>query len=295
MRYSAPVLLALAGALGTAAPARILRAQSKDSTSSDDESHQVPPTFATGATVGALRFAGGRTENAMSVIFLYHPLPWLKLSSAPGYGRTSLGATSSSGLTDVPFSAVAAHSFDDASWSPSIAGGLAATLARGDSAATLGLGSNTLEASAALSISPAERLSLSADVAHPVVANSGNGSVSLESSLSFGRATGNVGLSAEVGRPDSGAVLSRSLAAGVAWTLRGPLTLTLDGSHGVSGSAPTWALSIGVGTAFAGISPLSPTSALKRLNSALGKKTTVASGYAKSGAGSTSCRRRGTC
>ncbi len=199
MRISAPVLFALAGTLGTAAPARLLRAQSKDSTSSDDESHQVPPTFATGATVGTLRFAGGRTENAISVILLYHPLPWLKL---------------------------------------------------GDSAATLGMGSNTLEASAALSLSPTERLNLSADVAHPLAANSGNGSVSLESSLSFGRATGNVGLNAEVGRPDSGAVLSRSLAAGVAWTLAGPLTLTVDGSHGVSGSAPTWALSIGVGTAF---------------------------------------------
>ena len=53
-------------------------------------------------------------------------------------------------------------------------------------------------------------------------------------------------------RADSAAVLSRSLAAGLAYSLAGPLTLTVDASHGLSGGAPSWAMSIGIGTAFAG-------------------------------------------
>jgi hypothetical protein len=246
--------------------------------------------MATGVTVGAMRFAGGRTENAMSVMLLLRPLPWLKLSTSPGFGHTNFGNASSSGLTDIPFSAAAEHAFDDVTWSPSVGGKLATTYSPSDSSTSLGLGRSSFEAGAALGLSPTDRFDLSAEVTKPLTANSGNASISLESSMSFGRTTGTFGLSAEVGSADSAAVLSRSLAAGVAYSLAGPLTLTVDGSHGLSGSAPTWALSIGVGTAYAGVSPLSPTSALKRLTSALGGKTAATSGY-----GRAACRRGGTC
>ncbi|MDQ6635980.1 MAG: hypothetical protein M3Z10_14605 [Gemmatimonadota bacterium] len=297
MRHFAPSILALVLA-GSASITTPLRAQTSsharhDTTTAsddDDESKQVPPRIATGVTAGAMRFAGGRTENAMSVMLLLRPLPWLKLSTSPGFGHTSYGNASSSGLTDIPFSAAAVHAFDDVTWSPSIAGGLSTTYAPSDSSTSLGLGRSSLESVAALGLSPTDRFDLSAEATHPLTANSGNGSITLESSMSFGRTTGTLGLSAEVGSADSAAVLSRSVAAGIAYSLAGPLTLTVDGSHGLSGSAPAWALSIGVGTAYAGVSPLSPTSAFKRLKSALGGKTVATSGYSKG-----ACRRGGTC
>jgi Putative MetA-pathway of phenol degradation len=292
MRLPTLLQLAIGGAIGTATLAMPLRAQSD---TSKDESHQVPPTLASGVTVGALRFAGGRTENAMAAILLFRPVPWLRLSTAPGFAHTSLGNVSTTGLTDIPFNAAAVYGFEDATWSPSVAGGLSATVSPGDSSAAIGLGRSAVEAMAAFTVSPTDRLDVSADFAHPLTANSGNGSLSLESSMSFGRTTGSLGMSAEMGRADSAAVLSRSLAAGVAYSLSGPLTLTVDASHGLTGSAPTWALSIGIGTAFAGVSPLSPTSALRRLKNTLGSKTSGTSGYAKTSGGVSSCKRAGTC
>jgi hypothetical protein len=292
MRLPTLLQLAIGGAIGTATLAMPLRAQSDTST---DESRQVPPTLAGGVTVGSLRFAGGRTQNAMAAILLFRPVPWLRLSTTPGFARTRLGTVSTTGLTDIPFNATAVHGFEDATWSPSVAGGLSATVSPGDSTAALGLGRSAVEAMAAFTVAPTDRLDLSADFAHPLTANSGNGSLSLESSTSFGRTTGSLGMSAEMGRADSAAVLSRSLAAGVAYSLSGPLTLTVDGSHGLTGSAPTWGLSIGIGTAFAGVSPLSPTSALRRLKNTLGSRTRGTSGYARTPGGVASCKRAGTC
>ena len=295
MRPSSLFSLAMIGAFSAATLVTPLRAQSVTSSASSDESHQVPPTLATGITAGTIRFAGGRTEYAMSVLLLYRPMPWLRLSTAPGVARMSFGNTTNSGLTDIPFSAAAVHGFGDATWSPSVAGALSTTMSPGDSTAALGLGRSSVEGAAAFTVSPTDRVDLSAGVAHPLTANSGNGSLSLESSMSFGRTTGSLGISAEVGHPDSGAVLSRSLGAGFAYALSGPVTLTVDGSHGLTGSAPTWALSIGLGTAFAGISPLSPTSALKRLKNTLGSKTTATSGYSKTAGGARACKKAGTC
>jgi hypothetical protein len=246
-------------------------------------------------SAGAMGFPSGLTEQALSVTVLFRVAPWLQLSTAPGYARTSSGTTANSGLTDIPFSAVVLHGFADARWSPYVSGALSTTISPGDSTAVLGAGHNAAEGSAAFSVSPTDRLDLSADVSHPLTAHSGNGSLSLESAMSFGRATASVGLSAELGRPDSAAALSRSFAGGIAYTLSGPLTLTIDGSHVLSGGGPSWTMSVGVGTAFAGLSPLGPTSSLKRIKRVLGTKATSTSGYAKAGGSSGACKKAGTC
>ena len=283
------------GALSAATLVMPLSAQTGRSPASDEERHQGPGALATGITAGTIRFASGRTDYAMSVLLLYRPVPWLRLSTAPGIARMTFRNTTSSGLTDIPFSAAAVHGFEDVTWSPSVAAALSTSVSPGDSTAVLGLGHSSVDGAAAFTVSPTDRVDFSAGVSHPLTANSGNGSVSLESSMSFGRLTGSLGLSAEVGRPDSAAVLSRSLGSGFAYALFGPITLTVDGSHGLTESAPTWALSIGLGTAFAGVSPLSPTSALKRLKNALGSKTAATSGYSKTAGGGRACRKAGTC
>ncbi len=287
--------LAILGSLGTVAVATPLRAQSGSSAVHADERHQGPPLVATGVTLGAMRFSGGRTEHAMSVLLLVRPLSWLQLSTAPGYARTNLGTTSATGLTDIPFGAMALHSFQDVTWSPSLSGGLSSTISPGHSTAVLGLGQSAVEGSAGVGVSPTDELDLSLSGSHPLTANSGNGSLSLESASSFGRTTGSLGFSTEIGRADSAAVLSRSVAAGVAYSLSGPLTLTVDASHGLTSGAPVWTLSVGMGTAFAGVSPLGPNSALKRLKNALGAKAVSTSGYSKTASGASACKKAGTC
>lgn len=270
-----------------------LRAQSSKPTTAatEDESQERPPQFATGLGVGAMRYTGGRTTSGIAATLQYSPLTWLTFSATPGFGHTALGTTSSSGLTDMPLSAGASHSLVDLPLSPSVSGSLYTSLSFTDTTKTLGVGRNTVGAAAYLSSWVTDQLNLTVGGSHPLTANAGNGSIDLESAYSLGKATANIGLSSEVGRADSGATLARSLAGGVAFALRGPLTLTVDGSHGLTTGAPTWTLSVGLGTAFAGVSPLNASSALRRLKGVLGSNVSSTSGKGSSG----SCKGKGTC
>lgn len=261
---------------------------------STNESTERPPVFATGISAGAMRFAGGRTEQATTLVLQLQPVPWLSFSAAPGYGRTSFGSSSTTGLTEMPLSAGAMYTGNDFPWSPGIAASLSSTFAP-DSAMAVGSSQHAFEAEASVNVSPIDPVTLGLAWSHPLTTESGNPSLRIESALSLGRATGTVGVSSELGRPDSATVLSRSIAGGAAFSLVGPLTLTLDASHGISGSAPTWTFSVGIGSAFAGVSPLNATSALKRLRKTLGSNVSGTSGYANSSGGSRSCKHTGTC
>ena len=276
-------------------PLTSLRAQSSQpaaSAANQDESQERPPAFATGIGVGAMRYHGDRTSSGLAASLQYSPRTWLRISATPGFGHTALGRSSSSGLTDMPLSVGASNSLADLPLAPSISGSLYTSLSFSDTTKLLGVGRNTVGASAFLSAWATDRLNLTAGGSHPLTANAGNGSISLESAYSLGKATANAGFSSEVGRADSGATLARSLAAGVAFAVRGPLTLTIDGSHGLTTGAPTWTFSVGFGTAFAGVSPLNASSPLRRLKGVLGSNV----GSTSSGkGGSGSCKRNGTC
>lgn len=262
---------------------------------SDDESHERPPVFAAGIGVGTLHFSGGRSQSGVSATLEYSPSEWLTFSATPGFGHTSLAGVSSSGLTDLPISAGASHTLGDIPWSPSIVGSVSTSLPLADSARVLGAGRTAFGASASLSGSATDQLNLTVGASHPLSAQGGNGSIELESAYSLGKATANLGLSSEVGRADSSATLARSIAGGVAFAVAGPLTLTVDGSHGLTTGAPSWTFSVGLGTAFAGISPLDPSSPLRRLKKVFGSRLISTSGYTKGGAGSASCKKAGTC
>jgi hypothetical protein len=264
------------------------------STSSDDESHQHPPAFATGIGAGAMHFSGGRSESAISATLLYTPHPWLTFSAAPGFGRTTLGRTSSSGLTDLPLSAGVIDVFGDLPWSPSISGSLYSSVSIGDSTSAIGVGRTVFGASAAVSGWATDQLNLTAGASHPINAGGGNGSINLEAAYSLGAPMATFGFSSEVGSADSGATLARSIAGGLAIAIDGPLALTIDGSHGLTAGAPSWTFSVGLGTAFAGISPLNPSSPLRRLNKVFGSRLTSTSGY-KKGATSSGCKTAHTC
>ena len=258
-----------------------------------DESRQRPPAFSTGVTAGAMSFSGGRTQQGIAVMLQYAATPWLTLAAAPGFGHTSFGGTSTSGLTDVPLSAGAWHTLSDVPWSPTMSGSVYTTLSPSSSTSGLGIGRSTVGVSGAVSGWATSHVNLTVGASHPLSANSGNGSIELGSAYSLGKTTANLGIASEIGSADSSAVLSRSVAGGIAVAVAGPLTLTIDGSHGLTSSAPSWTLSVGLGTAFAGLSPLNPTSPIRRLNRVFGPKATSPSGFSKSGNGS--CKRTGTC
>jgi len=245
------------------------------------QSNQSSPTFSTGVTGGAMSFTAGRSEQALSVLFQFQPGSWLSLSAAPGFGRTTFGTSSSNGPTDIPLAAAAQYAEGEAPWSPIIVGSLSTLLSTGQAGSTLGVGRSSVAVGAALRVTPVDRLYLSAGASRPLTTASGNGSAEVGISRRLGRATPSLGYSAELGSPDSAATLARSLAAGVAIAVAGPLTLAVDGSHGLTSGAPKWTLSLSVGTAFAGLSPMNGASLFGRLRNAFGSRATSSSGYSK--------------
>src|SRR5258708_33576308 len=107
-----------------------------------NESQQRPPAFATGIGVGAMHYHGGRNTSGVAATLQYSPQTWLTLSATPGLGHTSLGRTSSSGLTDMPLSVGASHAVGDLPLSPSISGSLYTSLSFADTTKPLGFGRN---------------------------------------------------------------------------------------------------------------------------------------------------------
>ncbi len=57
------------------------------------------------------------------------------------------------------------------------------------------------------------------------------------------------------------------LGGGVTRRLGGRLALTMDGSVGLTAGSPKWVVSLGIGTVYAGTSPVALSAPLKRLRS----------------------------
>lgn len=242
-----------------------------------------------------MSFTGGRNEQALGLLLQFRPLPWLSLSAAPGFGRTTFGTLSSTGLTDIPLASVAQYSAANSPWSPNFFGSLSTVISAGQSGTTLGIGRTSVAAGTGISVSPVDHTYLSADASRPLTTASGNGSADFWISRSLGRATPSIGYSAEIGTADSAATLARSIAGGVAFPVDGAVSLAFDGSHGLTSGAPKWTFSVSLGTAFSGISPMSGGSLFGRLKTAFGSRATSSSGYSKKSASTQSCKRLGTC
>ena len=264
-----------------------------DSTRSLSGNRSAP--FSSGVTAGAMSFTGGRSEQAMSVLLQFRPVPWLSLSADPGFGRTTFGTLSSKGLTDIPLASAGQYSAASYPWSPAFFGSLSTVVSTGQFGSTLGVGRTSLTVGGGLSVSPVRHTYLSADASRPLTTASGNGSADVWISRSLGSATPSLGFSAEIGRADSAATLARSVAGGVAFLVADPITLAFDGSHGLTSGAPKWTFSVSLGTAFSGISPMSGGSIFGRLKNAFGSRATSSSGYSKTSGSGTSCRKLGTC
>ena len=277
-----------------AATAAAQSAQRSPSDSTSSESGSATPQFSGGVTAGAMAFAGGRNEQAFSLLLQFRPLSWLSVSAAPGFGRTTFGSLSSNGLTDIPLASVAQYSPTPSLWSPNFFGSISTVVSTGQSGTTLGLGRTSVAVGAGLSVSPIVHTFLSAETSRPVTVASGNGSADFWLSRSLGRAIPSLGYSAEIGTADSAASLARSVAGGVALVVGGPVSLAIDGSHGLTSGAPKWAVSVSLGTAFSGISPMSGGSIFGRMKNTFGSRATSSSGYSKT-SGTTNCRKLGTC
>ncbi len=248
-----------------------------------------------GVTAGAAKLSDTRSEQTLTGILQLQPRPWLTLSAIPSLVHVSDNvsgrAVSSSGPGDLPLVAGAATTFR-AAWSPSVGAALIVTLPVGDAACGLGAGETAVGANVAAGLSPTDRLHVWAGASRNV------SGLATQSTLSAPRSTAlrvdagydvarrwraSASFAADVGQADSTQALSRMIGAGAAYAIAGPLMLVIDGSHGLTSSSPRWVLSLGVGTAFASTSLVSPTSPLQRQQTSLARGVNRGSGSGKTG------------
>jgi hypothetical protein len=235
----------------------------------------VPPVAAqdltAGVSVGVVKLTDTRSEQALSGTLAYQA-GWFSLYAIPAVLHVSTGTVSHSGLGDLPLTAAASYTAPTPG-SPTVGASLLVMLPTGNAACGLGSGQTAAGVDVGVGVSPG--------LAHfwGDASRSISG-VSSQSALNAPKATtlhleagyevspgwtwtGSVGF--DVGTADTTQALSRVIGLGVSHTLAGPLMLTVDGAHGLTTGSPQWVLSVGVGTAFAGGSPVTPTTPLRRL------------------------------
>jgi hypothetical protein len=269
-----------------------------------------PLPFQFGVAGGALSYEGGRQEQALGAVLRWITTPWLSFAATPTAVRVREPSTLAAGtyqgrtgLVDLPLDVTLQHGFK-APWSPGVAFALGASLPLGDSASGFGAGRVGYSASAGLGFSPASRVwvhlgagrSLT-DVVMQSAFSSANGWGDASAGYSVTDRFGiSGGLSTDLGAVDSTIGHSRSLNGGFSFVVKGPSTLNVNASRGLSGLAPKWSLAIGLGTAFPYLSHVGAGSPIDQLRDTFGGGThgldgTPAGGTGGGGTGGTSTGR----
>lgn len=229
-----------------------------------------------GVSAGVVKLTDQRSEQALSGVVEYEPDPWLALYAVPTLlhvsDETSGRAVSSSGLGDLPV-VVAASGTLPAPWAPTLGAALMAVLPTGNAACGLGNGETTVAMDLGVGWSPG-RAHLSADASRSLSGVAAPASLTAPKATTLRveagydvapRWTWSASVGVDVGTADSTQALSRVIGVGVRHILTSPLMLTIDASHGLTVASPQWVLTIGLGTAFAGSSPVTPTTPLRRI------------------------------
>jgi hypothetical protein len=272
MNRMAPLAI-LAFALGRAAPG-----------AAQEPAH--PSTVTAGITAGAMRFKGGLTEDVMTGVLQVQPHPWLTLGVAPTAARIAPpDSTAYSGFGDLPVSLGLTKQLPGGA-SPAVGAAVEVTLPTGTTtggigsrdpgwAADVGAGfaprpGSYLFFNAGRSLIPA-RLGFARSVQSTSVGADGSFKLS-------DRVTATAALAADVARSDSLAPLTRTAGAGLGFGLGGAARLMIDGSVGLNDQSPQWQLSIGLGTAFSGLSPVGLGNPFERVRKAFGQSSTKVRG-----------------
>jgi len=235
--------------------------------------------LAAGIAVGLAKLSDQRSERALAGVLQLQANPWLTLSVVPSFVHVSDmvkgNAVSSNGIADLPLSAAAMHTFPGAG-APTVASALTIVLPTGNASCGLGSGATSAGLDIGFAATPGSGIHVSADASRTI------SNVSSQSTLSAPRATSlllgggydvsptwraDLSLGIDVGQVDSTQALSRVVGGGVSHRVGGSMALTLDASAGLTAGSPKWVISLGLGSVFAGASPVGLSAPLKRLRS----------------------------
>ena len=272
---------------GSAPPTDTTHKTVRDTTRStelDDGSDDQSPRFSTGVSAGSQSYVGGRSERALAAMLQWRAMPWLTMSVAPSYVSASEPGTTSrlsaSGLTDIPISIEAGHSFSG-SLSPSIGIGYGITLPVGDTLNGFGSGHVGSSLNIGAGIMPAPNFGLNAGVGRSLstfsIRSGIDGTASMWGDVSAwlqpagnDRMSFSAGYSTDLGSVDTTYGRSTSVNLGFNVRLFNQVALNVDASHGLSGASPEWGLAIGFGTAFPSLGSARARSAVNQLSQVFG-------------------------
>jgi len=233
-----------------------------------------------GISVGVVRLTDARSEQALTGILEYQA-GWFSLYAMPAAlhvsstTTTSKGgsvSTSTSGVGDLPLVAAASYT-SRTPGAPTLGAALLVVLPTGNASCGLGNGQTAAGVDLGAAVSPG-RAHLSADASRSVSGVSSQSALNAPTATTLRleagydaapRWTWTASLGVDLGTADSTQALSRVIGVGVSHTLSGALVLTVDGSRGLTSASPQWVLTVGLGTAFGGSSPVTPTTPLRRI------------------------------
>lgn len=251
------------------------------SDTADDDDGGSDSRFGYGVSGQTSTFHDGHAEYGGGMLVTFAPVGWASLAMNPSYAiSTNPRRTATVGrfnLSSVPVELDGSHEFAGA-LHPELGVSLGAEFpvaTAADSGTTTHRPSYS--AGLGLGIMPIPHLHLNGDAsrdldpsaARALFAAGSATSVSAGVSVdAVSRLTMGVDFSGDVGTAAPGDTLSRAIGGSAAFALAGPVELTVDGSHGLQGNSPQWSVSVGIGTAFAGVATVGPASALSRVRHA---------------------------
>lgn len=232
-----------------------------------------PAPLAAGVTAASFSWQDGRREQALAAVVQGAPTPWLVLGATPTLLRAAGPAGESrTGFADLPvFAGVTAPLA--LPMRPQLALAGVASLPTGDVERGLGRGAALASAEATLALSPLPALTVRAGGSR-LVRDGGLLPDEAPRTAAFGdvvlalgaRTNASVGFAGEVdGRGAWREARARSMSAAVVRAIAGRTMLLVSGGRTLAGAGPAWSLSIGLGSAFGGVSPVGATSVRGRL------------------------------
>lgn len=232
-----------------------------------------------GITGGAMSFPDGRTQQSFGAVLRLHVLEGLAIAATPAAARVQFPAAiggSAHGMTDIPVDVDYDHGIPHTPLS--MGATFAASIPVGDTASGFGSGKMGYSMSGGINLAATDQLSFHVGAGRPLSDFSfqsglgGSTSTWGDAEISYqlsDRVGASVSLDGDLASADSTGP-ARAMGAGLSIALLGSTTLTISGSHRVSGGAASWTTAIGVGTDFAWIGSVASTSSMQRLVSALG-------------------------
>ena len=222
-----------------------------------------------GVTAAAFGWQDGHQEQALGAIIQLTPTRWLALGASPTLLRVTGvdGSESRFGLTDLPVYAGVVHTFA-VPWRPTLGFAGVASLPTGNADQGLGRGKSLVSAQGALAVSPLSLITVRAGGSRLLrvgdSAPSGLPTTSLFGDvvlLASARTNLSVGYAMELrGEAPSTYDPARAINAAMVHSLFGPVVLGVSAGRTIQGMGPRWSFAVGIGTAFAGLSPVGATS-----------------------------------